>query len=213
MSKVFSTLKIVIIICVVFLLSGCINDEDNNDNKNNEETIYYSYILTIQPSHNSNFILYLPCIVHGNWIDMKNQHELDGELITSNNVFEIIEGEGEVSIISTPYGYALNISGSNFIKIQITRNNLSEINTDGGNPNIRLSLINDSDNDGRKDDEYGNVQHWLFCNSSDENCDIDISLIFDIHYSKDSFSGTIEISGLLQNGWQLVNGTKEAAAD
>ena len=163
------------LVASTIISSGCINEKNNNSKV--EEKIDLKYTATINPNNNSNYILYIPLIVHGNWVEMNNEHELDGNPLDINQEFEIIEGSGNVIIINTEHGNAFKINASDPIKLIIYHNNVNEINTYGSNPNIRLSLINDSDNDGRKDDEYYNAKYWIYLNSfTNNNVDIDISL-------------------------------------
>ena len=214
MKRIISIVFLLSIITLIIATSGCVNkkDDKSNQGKYNEEKIELEYTIIIESNNNSNYIVYIPLIVYGNWVEMRHEHKFDGEVLNINNDFVLIEGFGKITIISTEYGNAFKIEANSTIKIKINSDDIEQINPDGGNPDVRLSLINDSDNDSRKDDEYHNSKYWVYYQPIIKNDTIDIDINLEIYYSKNSFDGKIYLNATLYNGWQLVNGTKVADA-
>lgn len=162
---------------ITLVLSGCF------DNIEGEES-FYNFQVNINSQDSANFTILIPIVIDNN-----------------NKISEImydlkINGDAEVKFDETIYGKALNISGLGPVLI-----------TTNGNKRIspsRLSMIVDSDNDGKINDEYGNVKYWFFLLNTDGNL---INIQESFKMKGGGWNININIEGELKLGFNQLNGT------
>ena len=87
----------VIIITLIFLMPGCINNETNE-----EKDRWFKIDIKIESSTSNNYEIYLPIPVNGyaNWVIENEGAPIDSlnnlELIEGNGIFEIIEKKMDI---------------------------------------------------------------------------------------------------------------------
>jgi len=215
--------KVLCLFIILIFSSGCLDsenespDEDESDVEKSIEIIYHA---TINPEFIGEYSVNIPLIVFSNWPQIINgtypgneEHEQDGIPVNINDNYEIINGSGTVSIINTSYGYAFRVNATDYLEINIYSKKMDKTLCGDDGADIRLSLVNDSNKNGRKDDEFNEVKYWVYCNQTDYNRSINLSINLHNKYSVYSFHQVFELSGDISRGWVLIDGEIYADAD
>lgn len=195
--------KFISVFIIILFLSfnmGCIFDEKNDSNLSEEE-LKYLYEIKLNTNESGNYFIYLPIII----LD-------DGNLSKISDLIQVIEGNCSFSFIDTTYGKAINITSfSKIVYLKISDNKILDDKPEKGIPNIFLSMDNDFDGNGditEWRDSYVQYNSFLF---SENISKLNLELYFDVHYSPQGFHGDIKINSEILNGWQILNGTMNAA--
>lgn len=170
---------ILILIIVAIIFFGCINNE------NKKEEPFYTFKAEITSSTDSNYTILIPLVI-----------DMEKETISPIMDNLTINGLAKIEYIDTVYGPALNVTGKGDIVLTINgKNKIS--------PSL-LSLLYDSDNDGRITDEYDMVKFWINLTSM-ESGTIHLKQNFDMRAS--GFNIRISSEGDIDKGLQKIDGT------
>ncbi|MFA5772665.1 MAG: hypothetical protein WC974_08050 [Thermoplasmata archaeon] len=214
---------LIVIATTTMMLSGCLGIDkkasDGNETSgsvSDNKLIEYYYGARIQSNSSDNFTIYLPIVVHGYWSSL-DKHPKDGLPSKVNEHIHVAEGNGAYRIVETEKGYALEVKSNASVTLafngsEIRGSSSSDIDMSGDRPNLRLSLVYDSDNDSRVDDEE-HLQYWVNCTKSNTTPPLQVNVSLVLHYLPIHFEGGMEAHGIIENGWQIINGSMGGAAD
>lgn len=164
-------------IFITLVLSGCI---DNNE----KEKPFYNFQVNINTQESTNFTMQIPLVIDDN-----------DKILESMNNLEI-NGNAKVKFDETIYGNAMNISGSGPVIITINENKRISPS--------RLSMVVDSNNDGKINDVYNKVKYWFYLSKTNGN---DINIIESFKMRGGGWNIDIVVEGELKLGFNQINGT------
>jgi hypothetical protein len=183
-----NNLLLIIIIIFIITSSGCIRDDSNN-NKNNEEN-YYIYYVDLKTNTNTEYKFILPILIEIPILDNNG---------TKSDVMNTLEitGSGNYTFVNTEYGFGIEITGHGNIFIK----------TEGKSyiPSARLNMLIDSNNDGRINDEYNDVKHYIYFNST-EQINLDLDLSASVTHGTFSMISYIRQKNIKSKGWIKISG-------
>lgn len=193
----------------------------------NKEYISIKYVLEVKNTTGKGYKIYVPAIVMYN-----------GELYKGWNKLRFIDGEGEIMPIKTDKGWAYYINASTSITCSLSSKLYREI-YDLDEQNYYLSMNADRENDTNLSWGNKNIGFWFYSKSSNEtrlivNISFHVYLYKKNHYSKITsnaymslslhghnyeilsqpavWRGKIDLSGELENGWEVVYGVMKSVA-
>ena len=182
----------IIIILLVFILSGCISDD-----KNSKKEIAYDFYIKIDNTNGFEYDIIIPLSI--------NRNESISKI---NDYLEIEEGNGNIEYISTKYGYGLKIKSNTNLKIISKGKDKLDIEIENNKPQTQLSLLFDENNNSIMD-EYNKVEYWLYLNSTNNDIiNVEISLIIKKYHNSSFTSMYCYVEGQISNGWQKIEGKK-----
>jgi acyl carrier protein len=183
---------IIILITLIFSLSGCYENNDNN------ERIIFNYSIYIGIGKESDFEIIAPIPLNQN-----------GSISKINNFLKLNEGVAEYDLITSEKGQGLKIKSNQNLEIIAKGEKKLDIEIEDEKPRTQLSLLFDENNNGIMD-EYNYIYYWFYLNSTHNNI-INISISFRVTNDLGSSASRIsmfaegQISG---EGWQKIEGKK-----
>jgi len=198
-------ISIVIIFISSVIIFGCIFDNQKNS-KNNEENksfgdCKYEFRIKIF-SNSSNYFLNVPLPVYSD-----NNRTI--HLSAINEELSVINGNALFIIEELSFGPSLRINGSDNIVIGFSGKDIKKFLVNNKYKTLFLSMAKDKNNDGYYDDEYGNLQYYIYCH---QNIYLNITINFTYHYENGPYillTNYIDIQSKIKQDWNLINGTFE----
>ncbi len=184
--------KLIIVIIIITILILIISIYWVSNRKLNEKWLIY-YEINISTNSTDPYFIYLPVPIAS-----RVDSSIKDQPIKLMDELQFIEGDGKFSIISTKYGYALNLSGIG---------------------NIRLIGKWDVENPSTKEESYylfndvsmetegnGKEHHFFYFNSSNNNTYLDFSCIEKNENEIGSSHYELGINNYnLKKGWQDID--------
>ncbi len=166
------------------------------------KSVNYNYEIEIIPSGDGSYNLFVPVPI----TEDDSISQIFGEL-------RIISGNASFSTTHSTHGYAINITANGPVILRISGNDPEKAPIDAQQKQgIYLSMATDNFTMGKKG------HFWVWCNAPDNIQQIEIHIDFSLVYISDSIVGTIASSykeygnGVVDNGWNLIEGYKEGVA-
>jgi len=167
---------------------GCTTQNEND--KSGVDSYTSKYVVEITTTNNEKFEIYVPIVYN----------DENKEISSIMNVLEI-SGSCNYSIERTIHGNALKIVGNGDVTLKSEGSEKIEFGF--------LNLINNTDSNGIRIDENGNVEYWLFIDDSNITINsIRVSCYID-HYSDDTSKGSHSFLFFLESnkrGWFTIEG-------
>jgi len=188
--KIFLSLVVIIIVVSVGITFYVLN-LPSQKNTGLEQTMRYTLIITGM----GQSIVYAPLIIsdNGSGIPVKENYQM---LISG--------GSGNISVITTPRGYAMKIESNGSLKLEKTAAFRYRLGTHYDH--FVLSL---QDNATCPKWKGQSVKYWWYLDSTTQNSDVSVSLYFTEQTTsgRSAFNGIVELNVQLTSGWSIQTGT------
>ena len=192
------TLILGALIILSIFISGCIFEKTNENRDSNTKENLYEYFVNITTKSDVSYEIIVPIMITPLTAENNGNVSIIMNTLTTH-------GNASLEIIETQYGKGLKVNGNGNVLIESK-----------GNENVpfaKLSMLNDSDNDGSVADEDGDVEYWVYINSTNILEIVCIEVGGSVSHGTLSSTSFLRINEIENNGWMRIGGTHVVGAE